>query len=159
MAKASKIVSLVVILSLAALALPLPSANVARALTAEYLFEQYNRVGCGNTALVYGANRQWAQTFTAQSTHTVTSVKLPLGRNGSPGFVTVAIHVSIDFLKAPRNGGLLTVTCSQNLKGKVGQYTMVVEDDEGTVIALCNGWARRTMRPLVPEEQEEFNEN
>jgi acyl-CoA thioesterase len=68
------------------------------------------------------------------------------------GYVTAAIHVSIDFLKGPRNGGLLTATCSQNLKGKVGQYTMVVEDEEGTVIALCNGWARRTMRPLVPEE-------
>jgi len=73
--------------------------------------------------------------------------------------VTAAIHVSIDFLKGPENGALLTATCRRNLHGgKVGHYTMVVADERGTMIALCNGWARRTLRPLLPEEQEEANE-
>lgn len=70
------------------------------------------------------------------------------------GLVTAAIHVSIDFLKGPENGALLTATCRRNLQGgKVAHYTMVVADERGTMIALCNGWARRTLRPLLSEEQ------
>ncbi len=69
------------------------------------------------------------------------------------GFVTAAIHVSIDYLSAAHPGAILEVCCTQNLTGgRVGHYTMVVKDEQGTLIALCNGWARRTQRPLIPEE-------
>jgi acyl-CoA thioesterase len=68
--------------------------------------------------------------------------------------VTVATHVSIDFLKAPRDGSLLIGTCRENFLGKwVGHYTMEVREEGGEVVALCQGWVYRTRRPLFPEAE------
>ncbi len=68
--------------------------------------------------------------------------------------VTMAMHVSIDFLKAPDNEALLTATCEENVLGKrVCHYTMVVKDHQDQLIALCYGWARRTQRPLFDDEE------
>lgn len=54
------------------------------------LYEYYNTGDDGSTAL-YGT-RWMAQTFTPSTAHKITSVKLKLGRVGSPGTVTVSIR-------------------------------------------------------------------
>lgn len=59
--------------------------------------------------------------------------------------VSVATHVSIDFLRAPRAGEELTATCRENLLArKVGHYTMEVESETGETVAVCQGWVYRT---------------
>jgi acyl-CoA thioesterase len=59
--------------------------------------------------------------------------------------VSVATHVSIDFLRAPRAGEELTATCRENLLArKVGHYAMEVEAGPGEIIAVCQGWVYRT---------------
>ena len=70
------------------------SAGVLQA--TDNLYEHYN-TGDDNNAFVSG-NHWWAQTFTAESDHTVTSVKLKFSRGiTNPGIVTVSI-------KATNNG-------------------------------------------------------
>ena len=61
--------------------------------------------------------------------------------------VSMATHVSIDFLRAPKPGGELTATCRENLLGrKVGHYAMEVQDGGGETVALCQGWVYRTSK-------------
>lgn len=61
--------------------------------------------------------------------------------------VSVATHVSIDFLKAPRVGEELIGTCRENLLArKVGHYTMEVTAGQNEVIAVCQGWVYRTSK-------------
>ncbi len=69
--------------------------------------------------------------------------------------VSVATHVSIDFLRAPRAGELLTATCRENLLArKVGHYAMEVAagEGEGEVVAVCQGWVYRTSQAHGGEE-------
>jgi acyl-CoA thioesterase len=68
--------------------------------------------------------------------------------------VSVATHVSIDFLRAPRVGEELTATCRENLLArKVGNYAMEVTAGSGEAIALCQGWVYRTSQ-AHPEGKE-----
>lgn len=61
--------------------------------------------------------------------------------------VSVATHVSIDFLRAPKPGDELVATCRENLLGrKVGNYAMEVQDGGGEIVALCQGWVYRTSK-------------
>ncbi len=61
--------------------------------------------------------------------------------------VSVATHVSIDFLRAPKQGDELIATCRENLLGrKVGHYAMEVQSGNGEVVALCQGWVYRTSK-------------
>ena len=92
MAKAIRIVSLLAVLSLVLLAIPFLSANVARANgPVGLLFEHCNNgAGCTSGGMIHSALCR-AQTFTAESNHSVTAVNLSLTRTGSPGQVTIAI--------------------------------------------------------------------
>jgi acyl-CoA thioesterase len=61
--------------------------------------------------------------------------------------VSVATHVSIDFLKAARAGEELVATCRENLLArKVGHYTMEVVGGQEEVISVCQGWVYRTSK-------------
>jgi len=72
-----------------ALSLAMLPASVVQAAN---LYEHYNTWD-NNSAPFHSAN--WlAQTFTAESDHSVTSVKLKLYRAGSPGTVTVSIRAT-----------------------------------------------------------------
>ena len=57
------------------------------------LYEHYNT---GDDIISSGpvGSGWYAQTFTAESDHSITSVRLKLGRNGSPGTVTVSIRAT-----------------------------------------------------------------
>jgi len=76
---------LLVILSLLFVALPVGIAYAAQ------LFESYN-VATYSSGFNVQENRWVAQTFTADSDHSVTSVKLPVEKRGNPGDVTVSIQ-------------------------------------------------------------------
>ena len=76
--------SLILIL-LVSMALPIGIAYASQ------LFEYYN-VATYSSGLIICENRWVAQTFTAESDHSVTSVRLPLRREGDPGMVTVSIQ-------------------------------------------------------------------
>ena len=57
------------------------------------LFESYDTGGFGTGFTVWGS-RWRAQTFTPATAHTITSVKLAVGRKGSPGTMTVSIRAT-----------------------------------------------------------------
>jgi hypothetical protein len=61
-------------------------------LAAPRMYEHYN-TGDDNHAYIFG-NYWVAQTFTPSVAHTITSVKLKLFRNGSPGTITVSIRAT-----------------------------------------------------------------
>jgi len=73
-----------IVLSLLFVALPIGIAYAAQ------LFEHYNDV-TSSGAMIH-TTRWVAQTFTAESAHSVTSIRLPLRREGDPGMVTVSIR-------------------------------------------------------------------
>jgi len=77
---------LLVILSLLFVALPIGIAYAAQ------LFEHYNPDPHRTTGITIYKNYWSAQTFTAESAHSVTSIRLYFERTGDPGNVTVSIQ-------------------------------------------------------------------
>lgn len=79
------------------------------------IYEYYN-TGDDNHVWLYGS--YWvAQTFTPSVTHTITSVKLKLFRNGLPGTITVSIRATsggqptgTDLCSGTTNGDTLTTS-------------------------------------------------
>lgn len=61
----------------------------------------------------------------------------------SHGRVTVAINVSISFIKAAFNGTLTAAAREVSLGPKISTYTVDVTDDEGDLIAIFQGMAYR----------------
>lgn len=62
----------------------------------------------------------------------------------SHGTVTVAINVSISYMKAAFKGGILTATATEiSINPKLGTYTVNVVDDNGDLIAIFQGMAYR----------------
>jgi len=60
------------------------------------------------------------------------------------GPVALALSVNIHFLKATRQGAVLTATASEeNLTRKTGVYRLEVRDDNGDLVALAEGLAYR----------------
>jgi acyl-CoA thioesterase len=60
-----------------------------------------------------------------------------------PGQPTVAINVSISFLKAA-TAGTLTATCTEDsFGGRIGAYTAHVTDESGQIVAVFHGLAYR----------------
>jgi len=67
----------------------------------------------------------------------------------SSGTKAMAIHVSIDYL-APCKSEYLEADVRLNTKaGKGGHYRMEVRGSSGELVAVCNGWAYHTSRPLI----------
>ncbi len=61
--------------------------------------------------------------------------------------ICAAIHVSVDFLRAPRPGSVIYAECRENLLGRsAGHYSMRVSDEAGEVVALLQGWVHRSSR-------------
>ena len=60
------------------------------------LYENSTWVWDGQIRNVYGNTFWYAQTFTPQTTHDITSVILFLARAGSPGIITVSIRETSD---------------------------------------------------------------
>ncbi len=68
--------------------------------------------------------------------------------SNSFGKKAVALTVSIDFLAAAEAGDELTADVGLvSRAGKMGNYSMTVQDSAGNTIARCSGWAYHTGRP------------
>ncbi len=64
--------------------------------------------------------------------------------SNSHGTPAVALAMSIQFLNAPRAGSRLTAEArEQRLGQRAGFYAMTVVDDDGTMIATCQGVVHR----------------
>ena len=61
----------------------------------------------------------------------------------SHGRVTVAINVSISFMKAVTHGTLTAVAREVSLNPKIASYTVDICNDEGELIAIFQGLAYR----------------
>jgi len=60
------------------------------------------------------------------------------------GPVALALNVNIHFLKATKEGAILTATAQEdNLTRKTGLYRMEVKDESGALIALAEGLVYR----------------
>ncbi|MGB9201466.1 PaaI family thioesterase [Methanobacterium sp.] len=67
----------------------------------------------------------------------------------SHGRVTVAINVSISFMKAVTSGTLTAVAREVSLNPKIASYTVDICDDEGELIAIFQGLAYRKRDKIV----------
>lgn len=61
----------------------------------------------------------------------------------SHGRVTVAINVSISFMKAATNGTLTAIAKEISLNPKIASYTVNIYDDQDVLIAIFQGMAYR----------------
>ena len=61
----------------------------------------------------------------------------------SHGRVTVAINVSISFMKAATNGTLTAIANEISLNPKIATYTVNICNDDGELIAIFQGLAYR----------------
>lgn len=67
----------------------------------------------------------------------------------SDGTMAMAIHVSIDFLAPPGDTEYLDADVREDARaGRGGHYVMKVTNDAGESVAVCQGWAYHTARPL-----------
>lgn len=67
----------------------------------------------------------------------------------SHGRVTVAINVSISFMKAATTGTLTATAKEISLNPKLASYTVNVCDDEGDIVAIFQGMAYRKRDKIV----------
>jgi hypothetical protein len=89
MAKAWKSVSVMIMLA-AVLGLGAAIMPASKVEAAASLYEHFNTGAIGGQMV--SGTLWYAQTFTAESSHAITSVKLKLSRTGNPGTVTVSIR-------------------------------------------------------------------
>ena len=67
----------------------------------------------------------------------------------SHGRVTVAINVSISFMKAATRGTLTATAREISLNPKIATYTVNICDDEGVLIAIFQGLAYRKRDKII----------
>ncbi|MBP8259876.1 MAG: PaaI family thioesterase [Verrucomicrobia bacterium] len=68
----------------------------------------------------------------------------------SHGPASVAINVSISFLKAAKAGTLEAVAREIQVNPRLGHYTVEVRDESGQLIAVFNGMAYRKKESILP---------
>ncbi len=68
----------------------------------------------------------------------------------SHGPASVAINVSISFLKAARTGTLEAVAREIQVNPRLGHYTVEVRDESGELVAVFNGMAYRKKESVLP---------
>lgn len=69
----------------------------------------------------------------------------------SHGRVTVAINVSISFMKAATSGTLTAIAEEVSLNPKIASYTVNIYDDQDDLIAIFQGLAYRKREKIVVE--------
>lgn len=66
----------------------------------------------------------------------------------SHGTVSLAINVSITFMKGAKTGTLWAEARENAKNAKLGSYTVEVRDDEGDLVALFQGMVYRKKDPI-----------
>ena len=67
----------------------------------------------------------------------------------SHGTLAVALNMNITFMAMPKAGSTLRAECREiNVTNRTGTYEIMVTDDSGTKIALCQALAYRKKDPL-----------
>jgi len=69
----------------------------------------------------------------------------------SHGRVTVAINVSISFMKAATMGTLTATAMEVSLNPKISTYTVNINDDNGDLISIFQGMAYRKRDKIMVE--------
>ena len=69
----------------------------------------------------------------------------------SHGRVTVAINVSISFMKAATMGTLTATAMEVSLNPKISTYTVNINDDNGDLISIFQGMAYRKRDKIMEE--------
>ncbi len=71
------------------------------------------------------------------------------------GTLALALDVSISFVKALSSGTLVATAAEDTPPGRIGRYSVRVEEDDGTLVALFRGTAYRkkdAIATLIREE-------
>ena len=63
--------------------------------------------------------------------------------SNSHDHVAVAVNINISYLKAVEGGTLKATASENNSKGRIGSYTIRIENDEKEFVALFEGLAYR----------------
>lgn len=71
----------------------------------------------------------------------------------SHGTVSLAINVSITFMKAATSGTLWACARELAKNSKLGSYTVEVTDDQGDLVAIFQGMVYRKNEPLISPER------
>jgi acyl-CoA thioesterase len=65
--------------------------------------------------------------------------------SNSHDHVALAVNINISYLKAVQGGTLTATACENNRTGRVGSYTIRIENEEGQLAALFEGLAYRKL--------------
>jgi acyl-CoA thioesterase len=63
--------------------------------------------------------------------------------SNSHDHVAVAVNINIQYLKAVEGGVLIAHATENNVKGRMGSYTIRIENESGELAALFEGLAYR----------------
>ena len=63
--------------------------------------------------------------------------------SNSQDYVAVAININISYLKSTETGALFAEAVENNLRGRIGSYTIKVTDEAGQTVALFEGLVYR----------------
>ncbi|MCE5186636.1 MAG: PaaI family thioesterase [Planctomycetaceae bacterium] len=66
--------------------------------------------------------------------------------SNSHDHVAVAVNINISYLKAVAGGVLTARAAENNLQGRIGSYTIRIENEEGQLVALFEGLAYRKIK-------------
>lgn len=65
--------------------------------------------------------------------------------SNSHDHVAVAVNINICYLKAAQSGVLTARAVENNRQGRMGSYTIRIEDEQGNLVALFEGLAYRKL--------------
>jgi acyl-CoA thioesterase len=65
--------------------------------------------------------------------------------SNSHDHVAVAVNINISYIKAVQGGVLTATACENNRPGRMGSYTVRIENEEGQLVALFEGLAYRKL--------------
>lgn len=63
--------------------------------------------------------------------------------SNSHGYVAVAININISYLKSTESGVLYAQAVENNVRGRIGSYTITIADDADQTVSLFEGLVYR----------------
>jgi acyl-CoA thioesterase len=63
--------------------------------------------------------------------------------SNSHGYIAVAVNITISYIKAATEGTLTATARENNPRGRMGSYTITIQDEQGDLVAMFEGLAYR----------------